>query len=29
MLFPDSMAKQFEGAYQGFAEDIVNANLLG
>ncbi len=27
--FPDSMAKQFEGAYQGFAEDIVNANLLG
>jgi len=27
--FPDSMAKQFEGAYQGFAENIVNANLLG
>ncbi len=27
--FPDSMAKQFEGAYKGFAEDIVNANLLG
>ena len=27
--FPDSMAKQFEGAYQGFAEEIVNANLLG
>ncbi len=26
--FPDSMAKQFEGAYQGFAENIVNANLL-
>jgi len=27
--FPDAMAKQFEGAYQGFAENIVNANLLG
>ncbi|NNC68223.1 MAG: SDR family oxidoreductase [Gammaproteobacteria bacterium] len=27
--FPDSMAKQFEDAYQGFAENIVNANLLG
>ncbi len=27
--FPDSMAKQFEGEYQGFAENIVNANLLG
>jgi len=27
--FPDSMAKQFEGAYQGFAENIVNADLLG
>ena len=27
--FPDSMAKQFESAYQGFAENIVNANLLG
>ncbi|MEM7400910.1 MAG: SDR family oxidoreductase [Pseudomonadota bacterium] len=26
--FPDSMAKQFEDAYQGFAENIVNANLL-
>ena len=26
--FPDSMAKQFEGAYQGFADNIVNANLL-
>ena len=26
--FPDSMAKQFEGAYQSFAENIVNANLL-
>jgi len=27
--FPDTMAKQFEGEYQGFAENIVNANLLG
>ena len=27
--FPDSMAKQFEDAYQGFAENIVNADLLG
>lgn len=27
--FPDSMAKQFEAAYQGFAENIVNADLLG
>jgi NAD(P)-dependent dehydrogenase (short-subunit alcohol dehydrogenase family) len=27
--FPDSMAKQFESAYQGFAENIVNADLLG
>ncbi len=27
--FPDSMAKQFESQYQGFAENIVNANLLG
>jgi len=27
--FPDSMAKQFEGAYQEFAENIVNADLLG
>jgi len=26
--FPDSMAKQFEGAYQGFADNIVNVNLL-
>ena len=26
--FPDSMAKQFEGAYQGFAENVVNADLL-
>jgi len=26
--FPDTMAKQFEGEYQGFAENIVNANLL-
>ncbi|MFK7816478.1 MAG: SDR family oxidoreductase [Gammaproteobacteria bacterium] len=26
--FPDSMAKQFENAYQGFAENIVNADLL-
>lgn len=28
-VFPDAMAKQFEGAYQGFAENIVNADLLG
>ena len=27
--FPDSMAKQFEIAYQGFAENVVNADLLG
>ena len=26
--FPDTMAKQIEGAYQGFAENVVNANLL-
>ncbi len=26
--FPDSMAKQFESAYQEFAENIVNADLL-
>lgn len=26
--FPDSMAKQFEEAYQGFAENVVNADLL-
>ncbi|TDT47162.1 short-subunit dehydrogenase [Maribacter spongiicola] len=26
-LFPDAMAKQFEGAYQGFAENIVLADL--
>jgi len=27
--FPDSMAKQFEAAYQGFADNIVNAELMG
>ena len=27
-VFPDSMAKQFEGAYQNFAENIVAANLM-
>ncbi len=27
--FPDSMAKQFESQYQSFAENIVNADLLG
>ena len=27
--FPDSMAKQFESAYQCFAENVVNADLLG
>ena len=27
-VFPDSMAKQFEGAYQNFAENIVEANLM-
>lgn len=27
--FPDTMAKQFEAQYKGFAENIVNANLLG
>ncbi len=27
-LFPDSMAKQIGGAYQGFAENIVEANLF-
>ncbi len=26
-LFPDEMAKQFEGAYQGFAENIVLADF--
>ncbi len=26
-LFPDTMAKQFEAAYQGFAENIVEANF--
>jgi len=26
--FPDSFAKQVESAYQGFAENIVNVNLL-
>ena len=26
-LFPDSMAKQFWGAYQSFAENIVEADL--
>ena len=28
-LFPDAMAKQFEAAYQGFAENIVMADLSG
>ncbi len=27
--FPDTMAKQIESEYKGFAENIVNANLLG
>ncbi|MFT5717942.1 MAG: NAD(P)-dependent dehydrogenase (short-subunit alcohol dehydrogenase family) [Oleiphilaceae bacterium] len=26
-LFPDTVAKQFEGAYQGFADAIINADL--
>ncbi|MGB0372402.1 MAG: SDR family oxidoreductase [Opitutales bacterium] len=26
-LFPDTMAKQFEEAYRGFAENVVEANL--
>lgn len=27
-VFPDSMAKQIEGVYQNFAENIVEANLM-
>ncbi|MEJ2114928.1 MAG: SDR family oxidoreductase [Gammaproteobacteria bacterium] len=27
--FPDTMAKQIESEYKGFAENIVNVNLLG
>ena len=26
--FPDTMAKQFESEYKGFAENVVNADLL-
>jgi hypothetical protein len=26
-LFPDTMAKQFEGAYQSFSDNIVMANF--
>jgi short-subunit dehydrogenase len=28
-LFPDSMAKQVGGVYRNFAENIVEANLMG
>jgi NAD(P)-dependent dehydrogenase (short-subunit alcohol dehydrogenase family) len=28
-LFPDSMAKQVQGAYQSFADNIINVNLSG
>jgi len=28
-VFPDTMAKQIESAYQGYAENIVMANLMG
>ena len=27
-VFPDSMAKQFGGAYHDFAENIVEANIM-
>ena len=28
-VFPDTMAMQIEGAYQNFAENIIEANIMG